>query len=101
MSEAIGIRLDEDLLFIIDKIGKEETEDRSTTIRKLLNLGIKDILKIKAKEKYISGKITLSAAAKIAKLSIWEMQSYLIELGYKSEYSIKDLEEDMELLEKD
>src|SRR3989344_4026589 len=101
MSEAIGIRLDEDLLFIIDKIGKEETEDRSTTIRKLLNLGIKDILKIKAKEKYISGKITLSAATKIAKLSIWEMQSYLIELGYKSEYSIKDLEEDMELLEKD
>ena len=36
---------------------------------------------------------------KIAKLTIFEMQKYLLHEGYKSEYSIKDLEEDMKLLE--
>lgn len=100
MAEAIGIRLEEEFLINIDKLSKDELVDRSTILRKLLNLGLKDLLKQKAKEKYLVGKITLSSAAKMAGLSIWEMQSYLVESGYKSEYSIKDLEEDMILLEK-
>ena len=99
MAEAIGIRLDNDFLKVIDNISKEESEDRSVILRKLLKMGYNDFMKQKAKEKYIQGKVTLSEAAKIAGLTIFEMQKYLIEEGYKSEYSIKDLEEDMALLE--
>ncbi|MBS3175280.1 UPF0175 family protein [Candidatus Woesearchaeota archaeon] len=98
MTEAIGIRLDDEFLKDIDKIGKEESLDRSTILRKLLNIGYKDFLKNKAKEDYVSGKISLSKAAKIAGLTIWEMQKYLVEKGYKSEYSIKDLEDDLKKL---
>ena len=98
MTEAIGIRLDDEFLKDIDKIGKEESLDRSTILRKLLNIGYKDFLKNKAKEDYVSGKISLSKAAKIAGLTIWEMQKYLVEKGYKSEYSIKDLEDDFKKL---
>lgn len=99
MAEAIGIRLDEDFLKVIDKISREESEDRSVILRKLLKMGYSDFMKQQAKEKYILGQITLSEAAKIAGLTIFEMQKYLIEGGYKSEYSIKDLEEDLNLLE--
>jgi len=54
-----------------------------------------DYIKQKAKEKYLAGKITLSEAARMAGMTIWEMQKYLVEEGYKSEYSIEDLEKDL------
>ncbi len=98
MAEAIGIRIDYDFLKVVDNLSKEETIDRSTMLRKLLSLGYRDFMRQKAKEKYLAGQITISQAAKIADLTIWEMQRYLVEEGYKSEYSIKDLEEDMGLL---
>lgn len=98
MNEAIGIRLEEGFLKVIDKISKEESVDRSVLLRKLLGLGFKDFMKYKAKEKYLAGKITLSEAAKMSSISVWEMQKFLIDEGYKSEYSIKDLEEDLKLL---
>ncbi len=100
MGEAIGIRLDEEFLKAVDDIGREESTDRSTIIRKLLNLGFSDFMKQRAKEKYIQDKVTLSQAARIANITIWEMQKYLVETGYKSEYSIKDLEEDMAILDR-
>lgn len=99
MAEAIGIRLDDNFLRVIDQISKEESLDRSTMLRKILNLGFSDFMKQKAKEKYISGQITISQAAKMSNLTIWEMQKYLTEGGYRSEYSIKDLEDDLKLME--
>ncbi|MBI2672201.1 UPF0175 family protein [Candidatus Woesearchaeota archaeon] len=98
MTEAIGIRLEEDFVKVLNKISKEESLDRSAILRKLLKLGYSDYLKQKAKQKYLVKKVTLSEAAKIARITIWEMQKYLIEEGYKSEYSIDDLKEDMSLL---
>ena len=55
MTEAIGIRLDEDFLKTIDKISKEESMDRSVILRKLLKIGFIDFIKQKVKEKYIQG----------------------------------------------
>ena len=89
MGEAIGIRIEDNFLNIIDKLSKEESLDRSIMLRRLLNLGYSDFMKQKAKEKYLVGQITISQAAKMSNLTIWEMQKYLTEEGYKSEYSIK------------
>jgi len=98
MAEAIGIRLDKDLLKKIEKLSKEEVLDRSSTIRKLVHLGYQDIIKKKAAQNYIQGKLTISEAAHRAEITIWEMEEYLVEQGYKSSYSIEDLEKEMELL---
>lgn len=98
MSEAIGIRIEEDFLSSVDKLSEEESLDRSSMLRKLLHLGFSDYMKHKVKEKYLAGKITLSEAAKMANLTLWEMQKYLVEGGYQSSYSIEDLEEDLCLL---
>ncbi len=100
MSEAIGIRLDEHFLKNLDKMSREETLDRSAMLRKLLNLGFFDFMKQKAKQKYLEGKITLSEAAKMSNATVWEMKNYLVSCGYKSAYSIEDLEEDMKKLSK-
>ena len=98
MSEAIGIRLDKIFLKKIEKLGKEELLDRSSTIRKLVHIGYKDMVKNKAAQEYIQGKITMSEAANKAEATIWEMEQYLVEQGCKSSYSIEDLDREVKLI---
>ena len=89
---AIGIRLSKDVLSRIEKLSKEAQEDRSTIIRKLVILGYADFMKERAAHKYLSGNVTLSEAAHQAELTVWDMEQYLVERGFKSSYSIEDLE---------
>lgn len=96
--DAIGIRLPKEVLSRIEKLSREEHEDRSTIIRKLVLLGYSDLVKEKAAQKYRSGGLTLSQAAHQAGLTLWEMEKYLVEHGYKSDYSVEDLERELGLL---
>lgn len=93
--DAIGIRLPKDVLSRIEQLSSEEHEDRSTIIRKLVMLGYADMVREKAAEKYRSGRVTLSEAARRAGLTLWEMESYLVEHGYKSGYSVEDLDKEL------
>ena len=95
MNRPLGIRLDKSFLQKVEKISKEESLDRSTVIRNLVNIGYKEMIKAKAAEKYIKGKITLSEASRIAELSMFDMEKYLVDQGFKSQYSIKDLKEEL------
>lgn len=53
----------------------------------------------KAAEDYLKGKVTLSEAARKAELTLWEMEKYLVDNGFKSCYSVEDLEKELRLLE--
>jgi len=98
MTQAIGIRLPKEMLEKIEKISKKEVEDRSTIIRRLVLLGYLEFMKKKAAEEYVKGNITLSEAAHQASLNLWEMEKYLVEQGFKSSYSMEDLEKEMKIL---
>lgn len=98
MSEAIGIRLNQDFLKKIERLSNEEILDRSSTIRKLIYLGYQNFIKKKAAQDYIKGKITISEAAHMAEITIWEMEQYLVEEGYRSSYSIEDLNKELKLI---
>jgi predicted HTH domain antitoxin len=100
MRQAIGIRLPKEVLRQIERLSKEEMEDRSTVIRKLVLIGYKNFIQKKTAEEYLKGSITLSEAAHLAGLTIWEMEKYLVEHGFKSSYSIEDLEREMKILKK-
>ena len=91
MARSIGIRIDEDFLVKLDEISRNEGIDRSTLIRKLIRKGYQEYLKEKAAERYTRGEITMSRAAEEAGITIWEMEKFLVEKGYKSTYSIEDL----------
>ena len=56
--------------------------------------------KIQAAQLYKEGKITFSEAAHRANLTLWDMQHYLIDTGFRSEYSLDDLQKEMGLLKK-
>lgn len=70
-------------------------------VRKFLERGYKDYLKEKAADKYKKGDLTISGAAELAGLTIWDMEKYLVEEGYVSDYSMKDMTEELELLDKE
>lgn len=95
---SIGVRLPEDLLEKLDRLSQDEQLDRSTVIRKLLERGYEDFMKERACRNYRSGEITISEAASLAELTIWEMEQYLLREGYRSEYSIADLEREQDRL---
>lgn len=100
MAEAIGIRIEGHFLKKIDKLGKEKGTGRSTIIRELIRLGYRDFIMEKVAQSYREGKITLSGAAKIAEVTLWEMEKYLVEKGFKSSYSLEDLESELKTLER-
>ena len=100
MTEAIGIRLDKDFLGKIEKLSKSEVLDRSSTIRKLIHAGYKSLIKKKAAEEYKMGKISMSEAAHRAEMTIWEMERYFVEEGYVSSYSIENLQQELDVLNK-
>ncbi|MFH1256820.1 MAG: UPF0175 family protein [Candidatus Diapherotrites archaeon] len=99
-AKAIGIRLDKGLLEKIDRLSKAEHFDRSTIIRLLLEEGYGDYVKKKAAENYMAGKITISMAAELSNSTVWELEQYLVKKGFKSQYSIEDLNEELKNLAK-
>jgi len=98
MTEAIGIRFDESFLKKIEKLSRDEASDRSSILRKLIYLGYRDFIKQKALKEYLRERVSISKAAQMAEMSVWEMEKYLVEEGYKSSYSVEDLDEEMKLL---
>ncbi|MBS3092460.1 UPF0175 family protein [Candidatus Pacearchaeota archaeon] len=98
MNRAIGIRLPKEILEKIEEMSKTEMEDRSTIIRKLVIEGYLNLIKKKSAEEYIGGRITLSQASKLAGLTLWEMEEYLLSQGFISRYSIDNLEKEMKIL---
>ena len=98
MTAAVGVRLSEDILKKAEYLGKFGSEDRSTVIRKAVRIGLKALLEKNAAEEYVRGKLSLSEAASKAELTLWEMEQYLVANGYKSSFSIQDLEKELQLL---
>ena len=100
MNEIVAIRMDTDFLRRIDHLGQEEVMDRSTLLRKFMVRGYQEILKERAAQDYKEEKITFSEAAHRAGLTLWDMEKYLVDKGFKSNYSLDDLDEEINLLRK-
>ena len=96
---SMGIRLPKELLEAIEDKAKEDNTDKSTVIRQILASAIREHQKEKAAQLYKEGKITITAAAKTANLTVHEMIDYLIKSGYKTEYTLEDFRREIKLLQ--
>ncbi len=47
----------------------------------------------------MKGELSISGAADMAKITVWDMMNYLVDEGYRSDYSARDMMEEIELLE--
>jgi len=95
MGEAIGVRFDDDTLKKIDLLGSEEALDRSTIVRKLVQEGYRAHMAERVLLKYAQGRITLSEAARLADMNLWEIRDHFVSHGLKSDYGVEDLRNDL------
>ena len=95
--QIVGARLPQSLINDLEKIEKADQSDRSTTLRKLLSVAIREWkLDYYAKE-YTRGRITMSRAAEEAEVPLWEMLEYARQQKIPAQYSLEDLQHDMQM----
>ncbi len=97
-SEVISARLPKDRIKLIEEIAHEEKVDKSTILDRALEHYTREWSLKKALELYRNGTITLSRAAEIAGLSIWEIIDTLEKRKIVLQYDAEDLEEDMKTI---
>jgi len=97
-SQVISARLPKDRIKLIEEIAHEEKVDKSTILDRALEHYTKEWTLKKALEFYRNGTITLSRAAEIAGLTIWEIIDALEKRKIVLQYDAEDFEEDMKTL---
>ena len=95
-----AIRLPKEIEKAIEERTKEEKIDKSTAMKQFLIIGIREYKKQKAVDLYRDGKVSLSDAAKIADVNIYDMIDLLIKAGIKSDYSSEDMKKERGILER-
>jgi predicted HTH domain antitoxin len=89
----LAARVSKEISDLIGEISAEEKVDRSTVVRRLLDMGVRDWRIQNALERYGRGSITLPRAAELAGVSIYEMIAILEERKIPYRYDLSDLEE--------
>lgn len=97
-SEVVSARLSKERVRLIEEIAREEKVDKSTILDRALEHYTKEWKLQKAIESYGEGRVTLSRAAEIAGISVWEMIDVLAKRKIPTQYDIEDLEEDLKAL---
>ena len=83
MSETVRINatLDRELLARIDAFARDRLEDRSTALRQLVDLALRELSKRDAVEAYRQGRLTLREFGRVVNLDIWKAQDLLLAEG--------------------
>jgi len=94
----IATRVDQDLLTQIKEIEGETQADRAEVIRRLLNEGAKQYRLKKAIALLRDGKVTVSMAAEIASVSVWDIVEVMHAKRIPIPYTAEDLRKSLELV---
>lgn len=83
MTKAVRVNttLDADLLERIDSFASERREDRSTAIRQLVDIALRELSKRDALNAYRQGRITLREFAAVLNLGVWAAHDLLLTEG--------------------
>ena len=94
--ERVSLTVPKEILEKSDKIAKEKLEDRSTVMRELLTLGLKQYMIKDAVEQYMNGKVSMEKAAELADVSIWKFLDILIEKKIPITNDLEDIKREIE-----
>jgi len=94
-SEVISARLPKERVKLVEEIAREEKVDKSTILDRALEHYTREWKLQKAIASYREGLVTLSRAAEIAEVSVWEMIDILAQRKIPSQYDAEELEEDL------
>lgn len=94
--DRISVTVPKEILEKSEKIAKEKLEDRSTVIRELLALGLKQYMIREAITQYSEGKISMEKASEMADVSIWKFLDVLKERKIPMRYDLDDIKKEIE-----
>ena len=94
--DRISLTVPKEILEKSDRIAKEKLEDRSTVMRELLNLGLKQYLLQEALKQYTEGKISMGKAAELAEVSVWKFLDEMKDKKIPIRYDLDDIKEEID-----
>lgn len=94
----IAFRLPLEIEREIEKFASLEDTDKSKIIRGFLLKGIREKKIENSLKQYQKGRVSLSKAAELSGISLWEMIDIVRERKIPAQYGMKELEEDLEPL---
>jgi len=72
MTSIMGVRFTKALEKVVDEVVREESVDKSTAVRLLVDIGYKEWKLRKALQQLREGKVSLWKASEIAGMSLWD-----------------------------
>lgn len=96
----ISTRIPEEIEQALKWYAKKEQIGKTIALRKALDTGLKELKLQYALDLYQKRKITVSKAAKIAGMSLWEILDIITEKKISSNYTISDVEADLKIVKK-
>lgn len=91
----VSTRVTEELDKELEWYAKKENIGKTIALRKVLDIGLKEIKLEYALDLYQKGKITLMKAAEIAGISLWVILEIVRKRMVPMHYTLKDVEEDI------
>ena len=96
MAQTVSVRIDKEDIEEIDKISRLEKKTKSTLLREILELGLKDKKLELALEKFRNREASIGKAARIAEMPLSKFMDVLVQKNIEFHYGIKEVEEDFE-----
>jgi len=96
MQKTIATRIPRELEEEIFEFMREEGLDKSTAVRRILEIGVSEWKRNRAIDLYRTGRVTLWRASQIAGLSLREMLEELNRLKVITHVRVEDIEADIE-----
>lgn len=94
-STTISTRLEPDEVALLESLGELSGSDRSSLVRALLRRGMRELRREQAVEAYRQDSVTLSRAAEIAGLSLWDFIALMDRECLELHYGADDFEADL------
>ncbi len=94
-SSTVSARLDAEELKLLESLAELSGFDRSTLIKSLLRRGMKELRFEHAVEAYRKEAITLSRAAEVAGVPLWDFIALMKDENLELHYDVGDLEADV------
>ncbi|MBI2557712.1 UPF0175 family protein [Candidatus Woesearchaeota archaeon] len=94
----LGIRMEKEIYDMIDRVTHEESLDKTSAIKMLIQEGWKEFILKKAMDKYQQGRVSADKAAKMAGLTLNEMMKEIASHGIKSEETLEEYRKGVKIL---
>lgn len=94
-TKTVSTRLEEEELAQLDALASSSGLDRSGMTKSLLRRGLAELRFERAVADYRAGRVTLSRAAEIAAIPVWDFMARMGATDLSLQYGLRELEEDL------